>query len=65
MYADVKLPKPFNVVTVSSRQVHCDGGAGSLGHPRVFLHILEGVDVIACPYCSCEYIFSPRETERK
>jgi uncharacterized Zn-finger protein len=39
---------------VRDRTVHCDGGGGALGHPRVFLRI--ETDRVACPYCSRTYV---------
>ena len=41
---------PTEIIQVDQRTVACDGGDGSLGHPRVFLYI-EG-DSVMCPYCS-------------
>ncbi|GAN81758.1 zinc-finger domain-containing protein [Acidocella aminolytica] len=38
------------IIHVKTRSVSCDGGAGPLGHPRVYLQI-PGKQV-ACPYCS-------------
>lgn len=35
---------------VHGHRIHCDGGDGALGHPRVFLEI--GPDgTVTCPYC--------------
>ncbi|MDD2706069.1 MAG: zinc-finger domain-containing protein [Acidocella sp.] len=39
---------------VHTRAVSCDGGVGPLGHPRVYLRILD--KQIACPYCSRVYV---------
>jgi uncharacterized Zn-finger protein len=38
------------IIHVKTRAVACDGGAGPLGHPKVYLRI-PGKQ-IACPYCS-------------
>ena len=43
--------------TVTSRVVACDGGAGGLGHPRVWLRIVE--QQTFCPWCSRVYVLSP------
>jgi uncharacterized Zn-finger protein len=43
-------------IQVDSRVVACDGGGGALGHPRVFLRIVEH-DVV-CPYCSRHYVLA-------
>lgn len=40
-------------IEVHSRVVACDGGAGPLGHPRVWLRIVETQTF--CPYCSRVY----------
>jgi uncharacterized Zn-finger protein len=37
-------------VEVDQRVVACDGQAGPLGHPRVWLRIVH--DQTCCPYCS-------------
>jgi uncharacterized Zn-finger protein len=37
-------------IDVDSRVVACDGGEGALGHPRVYLRIVDRQ--IFCPYCS-------------
>jgi uncharacterized Zn-finger protein len=47
--------KPFEIIEVPSLEVKCDGGGGSLGHPRVFLHIDQDKGEITCPYCSRQY----------
>jgi uncharacterized Zn-finger protein len=47
--------KPFEIIEVNSLEVKCDGGGGSLGHPRVFLHIDQDKGEITCPYCSRQY----------
>jgi uncharacterized Zn-finger protein len=44
-------------VMVDSRVVPCDGGTGSLGHPRVWLNI-EGEQTF-CPYCSRIFRLAP------
>lgn len=42
--------EPPETVTVNTKFVACDGGEGSLGHPRVFLN-LEKDGRAECPYC--------------
>jgi uncharacterized Zn-finger protein len=42
------------IIHVKTRAVACDGGAGPLGHPKVYLRI-PGKQ-IACPYCSRIFI---------
>ncbi len=43
-------------VTVTETTVACDGGGGGLGHPRVFLTLVEGR--VVCPYCSRTYVLA-------
>lgn len=43
------------VIRVKTRSVSCDGGLHTLGHPKVYLRI-PGKQ-IACPYCSCIFVF--------
>lgn len=57
MYSSVKPPKPFEVVETNSLHVVCDGGAGALGHPRIYLDINPDLGQIACPYCSREFLY--------
>jgi uncharacterized Zn-finger protein len=45
-------------IYVDSKTVACDGGGGTLGHPRVFLAI-EETGQVECPYCSRRFIFAP------
>ncbi len=40
---------------VETLKVHCDGGKGSLGHPRVFLTLGDKHEV-ECPYCGHHYV---------
>lgn len=49
-------PEPLatETIMVTDRIVACDGGDGPLGHPRVFLRIVEH-DVV-CPYCSRRFV---------
>jgi len=42
---------------VDARTVACDGGAGPLGHPRVWLQIVH--EQTFCPYCSRIYRLKP------
>lgn len=42
---------PVETVTTESTAVDCDGGGGTLGHPRVYLNIKPDVGHIDCPYC--------------
>ena len=46
----------FETVETTQRVIACDGGVGSLGHPRVWLRI-EGRQV-ECPYCSKTFVLA-------
>ena len=45
----------FEVIEVDQKRVGCDGGGGSLGHPRVWLNLGED-NRVACTYCSRLYV---------
>jgi uncharacterized Zn-finger protein len=48
------VTEPFEVITVDTDRVACDGGGGALGHPKVYLNLgPEGQ--VECPYCSRVY----------
>ncbi len=49
------MSKVVETTKVESRNVACDGGAGQLGHPRVFLAI-DDTNKVACPYCGHIFI---------
>lgn len=51
-------PTPTEIIDVDQPVVACDGGGGTLGHPRVFLRI-EHHEVM-CPYCSRLYVYRKR-----
>ncbi len=52
------MAEPFEIFKVDSTAVNCDGGGGSLGHPRVYLQIKPEVGEIECPYCSRRYVLN-------
>ncbi|PIV75417.1 MAG: zinc-finger domain-containing protein [Rhodobacteraceae bacterium CG17_big_fil_post_rev_8_21_14_2_50_65_11] len=41
---------------VTSWRVSCDGGAGALGHPRVWLTIDRVTGEVECGYCDKKFI---------
>jgi len=49
--------RPTEIVKVadSLEAASCDGGLGSLGHPRVYLPF-DGRDVVDCYYCSRRFV---------
>lgn len=46
----------FETIFVKQEEVACDGGAGVLGHPRIYMHIDRALGQVTCPYCSRCYI---------
>jgi uncharacterized Zn-finger protein len=48
---------PTETIHVDVRVVACDGGGGALGHPRVWLRIVDTQTM--CPYCSRLYVLNP------
>jgi len=40
---------------VSSSNVVCDGGGGTLGHPKIYLDMGKETKII-CPYCSKSFV---------
>lgn len=51
------VTEPFEVITVDTDRVACDGGGGALGHPKVYLNLgAEGR--VECPYCSRLYVLA-------
>ena len=51
----VQAPEPPEVLRVENPVLHCDGGEGALGHPRVYLNMGEKGRV-ECPYCDRLFI---------
>jgi uncharacterized Zn-finger protein len=47
-------PTSTEIIDVDEPVVACDGGGGTLGHPRVFLRIED--HEVMCPYCSRLYV---------
>ena len=44
------VTEPFEVITVDTDRVACDGGGGALGHPKVWYDMSEA-DHVECKYC--------------
>lgn len=40
---------------VETLKVHCDGGKGAMGHPRVYLNLGDKHQV-ECPYCGHQFV---------
>jgi uncharacterized Zn-finger protein len=43
------------IIEVDDTRVACDGGGGTLGHPRVYLEMGER-DFVECPYCDRRFV---------
>jgi uncharacterized Zn-finger protein len=43
------------VIEVDNTRVACDGGQGTLGHPRVYLEMGDE-DFVECPYCDRKFV---------
>lgn len=54
------LKAPETQIVEKSR-IACDGGGGTLGHPRVWLQIPDETGFVECPYCDCKYVLKGRE----
>lgn len=44
-------------IEVESTTVACDGGGGSLGHPKVYLNLGAELESV-CPYCSRHFVLA-------
>jgi uncharacterized Zn-finger protein len=42
-------------IEVEDTRVACDGGGGTLGHPRVYLE-MGGDEYVECPYCDRRFV---------
>lgn len=51
-------PPPPETETVDKTRIACDGGEGTLGHPRVWLSIDETVGWVECGYCDKRYVLA-------
>ena len=48
---EIKDELNLDIEFVKSKKVICDGGGGTLGHPKVYLDMGDENE-ITCPYCS-------------
>ena len=49
------MPAPENI-KVAVKRVACDGGGGTLGHPKIYLEMGAASEVV-CAYCSRRFVF--------
>lgn len=52
-----QAPEPPEIVEVEEANVSCDGGGGALGHPKVYLTLVDGA--VDCPYCDKRFVLKP------
>lgn len=52
-----QTPAPPETVEVETINVSCDGGGGALGHPKVYLTLVDGE--VKCPYCDRSFVLKP------
>ncbi len=50
-------PEQPETIEVEELTVACDGGGGALGHPRVYLTLVDGK--VECGYCDRMYVLKP------
>jgi len=50
-------PAPPEVITVESHRLWCDGGNGSLGHPRVYME-MGAAGFVECGYCDRRFVLA-------
>lgn len=58
--AETNSPQPVNtgemiVIDNAADEVTCDGGGGTLGHPKVF-YSLDGQGSVKCRYCGRVFV---------
>ncbi len=44
------MSNPDNAIIITKRRIACDGGGGALGHPKIWLDMGVGTEVV-CKYC--------------
>ena len=54
---DAAIELSTDVIVTNKLRVACNGGGGTLGHPKVFL-TLGNDGRVTCPYCSREFVRS-------
>ncbi len=53
-------PEPPEIITVRTHRLWCDGSAGALGHPRVYLE-MGAAGFVECGYCDRRFVLAPHE----
>lgn len=60
--AETKAAPPPEVIYVSERRVACDGGGGTLGHPKVWYSLEDGH--AECGYCDRKFIYDKNKAAK-
>ena len=55
-----QMPAPPEIIEVETIYVFCDGGGGALGHPKVYLTLVDGE--VECPYCDNKFVLKAGTT---
>jgi uncharacterized Zn-finger protein len=55
--SDIVPPEPPEVIAVKSHRLWCDGGAGALGHPRVYME-MGAAGFVECGYCDRRFVLA-------
>lgn len=48
----------FEKIYVHEHSVFCNGGGGTLGHPKIYLHLDASTHQVTCPYCSRLFVLA-------
>jgi uncharacterized Zn-finger protein len=51
------VPEPPEVIAVRTHRLWCDGGAGALGHPRVYME-MGAAGFVECGYCDRRFVLA-------
>lgn len=52
------------IVYVDDETVYCDGKSQELGHPVIYLSLVDKPE-IQCPYCSCKFVHRAKISENQ
>lgn len=50
-------PPPPEIIEVDSPNAGCDGGGGALGHPLIYIPLIDGAG--ECGYCDRKFVLKP------
>ena len=52
------------IIYVDEETVYCDGKGRELGHPVIYLSLVDKSEV-QCPYCSCKFVHRAKISENQ